>query len=171
MKPAVTNSSFTRCWTSFMFQNLQTSFLLILSGTKINSLANLNCLDNLIHSMFDNETLRLVPLTPQHELILVFSNHIGSYFLRIEYKKPLTTPELIQSTRIVRTNRATIGVLYPLAGSLIKIKYIVANAEQYMRTIPYSGFFALSLFISQLKDICIEVSTKSSSSLKRNTKC
>ena len=121
------------------------------AGKGINSLANLISLDNSIHSMFDNRTLRLAPLTPQYEPIPVFNNHIGSYLLRVDYKQTLSTPELIQSTRIHRTDGVTVGPLY--GGSMIPITY-KANVEEYIRTIPFPGFFALRLLICELQDHC-----------------
>jgi len=123
-------------------------------ASNVNSLGNLISLDNSIHSMFDNGTFKFEPLTLHLEPIPVFNSHIGSSLLQVNYRKPLTTPELIQSTRIYRIykeNEKRVGPLFHK--SKVPILYI-ANAQEYVRTIPLPGYFALRKLILDLQDLC-----------------
>jgi len=66
----------------------------------VNCLANLITLDNSVHFMFDNGRLTLTPETTEGVGIPILNNHRTDYMSRVRYPMGMSTPHLIQSTRI-----------------------------------------------------------------------
>ncbi|PUU80759.1 hypothetical protein B9Z19DRAFT_1063217 [Tuber borchii] len=113
---------------------------------KINGLENLICLDSTIHSMFRDGRIILTPVTHNGDRIHIKSNHIGDYWLRVEYPLELGMAEFIQSTKglsagEVRTLYWGNGV--PLTNH--------NRMPGHPRTLPLPSFFALRASIHSLK--------------------
>lgn len=113
---------------------------------KINGLENLICLDSSIHSMFRNGSITLNPVTQDGDPIRIKNNHIGDYWLRVEYPPQLGMPEYIQSTKGLSAGE--VRTLY--SGNGVSL----TNHDQmpgHLHTLPLPSFFALRASILSLK--------------------